>query len=258
MNLQFYQKQLADLKRSNKVRKLKLAERNGYSTIEDYKKALEDSIDGFLKTTKEEVKERKVIHNVIISDASGSMNGPKYECAINGIRIETDTLRSSSEIQYLHSLFEFVDRTHPLSIPYKDEENPKPSFTGAIGWNTPLWKSIVTVLNYFKHVPESEQVLVKIFTDGDNNAEGQYKNECKDLIKELNSKNFTITFVATKNDMSNIIREMDLDESNTLTVDNTGEGFEKAFSKSLEATRSYSSKVVKGEDVKFGFYKELI
>lgn len=258
MNLQFYQKQLADLKRSNKVRKLKLAERNGYSTIEEYKKALEDSIDDFSETTKGEVKERKVIHNVIISDASASMGGPKYENTKLGIKKELKELQSNSEIQYLHSLFEFVDRTHPLSIPYKDEENPKPSFVGAVGGSTPLWKSIVTVLNYFKYVPESEQVLVKIFTDGNNNAEGQYKNKCKNLIKELNSKNFTITFVATKNDMSNIIREMDLNESNTLTVDNTGKGFEKAFSKSLEATKSYSSKVVKGEDVKFGFYKELI
>lgn len=45
MNKQFYEKQLADLKRANRDRKLKLANKFGYKTVEDYQNALEASIN---------------------------------------------------------------------------------------------------------------------------------------------------------------------------------------------------------------------
>ena len=50
--------------------------------------------------------------------------------------------------------------------------------------------------------------------------------------------------------------DLNIDKSNTLVHDNTGEGVKKAFDTTLKATRTYSKKVTKGEDVLTGFYKE--
>jgi len=255
MKVVFYEKQLYDLIRANKDRKLRLAIKAGYSSIEEYKEDLELLIKNSDKED-DVVASKKIIHNVIISDASGSMNGSKYSNTKNGIELEIKEFKSNNEITVLHSLYEFVERGN-LKNPYKDSENPKPTFCGAKGGNTPLWSSIVTVLKAFQNVPKEEKVLVKIFTDGGNNTDYGYEEECRNLIKKLNNENFTITFVATVYDMPQITRIMKLDKSNTLTIENSGTGFETAYKTSLTATKSYATKVVKGEDVKFGFYKEV-
>lgn len=249
-------KLLFDFKKSNKKRRLQIANKFGFATAEVYQAYLEGKPypEGNVSTPTKKV----IIHNVIISDASGSMVGNKYSNTIAGIKKELLVFNSDAETTVLHSLFEFVDTRCGIVNPYLDVENPVPSFYGAIGGNTPLWWAIVEVLNKFKSVPKSEKVLVKIFTDGNNNAESGYVNTCKALIKELNLQNFTITFVATERDMLGIIQALDLNESNTLTVENSGAGFEEAYSKSLVATMSYRASAVKNEDVKFGFYKKLV
>ena len=57
MNKQFYEELLAKFQKANKTRKLYLANKAGYETIEDYKKALELSISEFVEP--EIIKEEK-------------------------------------------------------------------------------------------------------------------------------------------------------------------------------------------------------
>lgn len=251
------EKLLFDFKKSNKTRRLQLAKKFGFSTSEEYLAYLTNNIIVEIEADLP-AKEKAIIHNVILSDASGSMDGTKYSRTIEGIKTELKEVTSTKDVTILHSLYEFVDTRRGVITVYKDLEKPSPTFYGAIGNNTPLWWAIVQVLEQFKNVPEKEKVLVKVFTDGDNNERYNYRTICKDLIKDLNTKNFTITFVATEQDMGKIISDMDLDNSNTLAVENSGEGFRTAYAAALDATIEYSKKVVKGEDVTLGFYKKLI
>jgi hypothetical protein len=48
-------------------------------------------------------------------------------------------------------------------------------------------------------------------------------------VKILENKGFTITFVGTDRDVKNIIRNVKIDESNTLAYNGTGEGLAKAY-----------------------------
>lgn len=76
MNKQFYEKQLSDLIRSNKDRKLKLAQRYGYDTIEGYKASLEKALSGFKDDSEEDVNDVKSndkLDMVIAFDTTGSM-----------------------------------------------------------------------------------------------------------------------------------------------------------------------------------------
>lgn len=71
MSVKLFQELLASFKRSNKDRKLKLAQKAGYTTVEDYKKYLESQISGIV----EEVKvEGNLTDMVIAFDTTGSMN----------------------------------------------------------------------------------------------------------------------------------------------------------------------------------------
>ena len=77
MNKQFYEELLAKFQKANKTRKLYLANKAGYETIEDYKKALELSISGSVEP--EIVKEEKSdsveeLDMVIAFDTTGSMS----------------------------------------------------------------------------------------------------------------------------------------------------------------------------------------
>lgn len=70
MSKKLFQELLASFKRSNKDRKLKLAQKAGYTTVEDYKKYLESQISGIV----EEVKvEGNLTDMVIAFDTTGSM-----------------------------------------------------------------------------------------------------------------------------------------------------------------------------------------
>lgn len=79
MSKKLFEDLLATLKRSNKARKLVLAERAGYSTVEEYKEYLEKQINGMTSESKVQVKKesKKVKENltdmVIAFDTTGSM-----------------------------------------------------------------------------------------------------------------------------------------------------------------------------------------
>ena len=71
MSVKLFQELLASFKRSNKDRKLKLAQKAGYTTVEDYKKYLESQISGIVEDVKVE---GNLTDMVIAFDTTGSMN----------------------------------------------------------------------------------------------------------------------------------------------------------------------------------------
>ena len=75
MSKKLFEDLLATLKRSNKARKLVLAERAGYSTVEEYKEYLENQISGTgkVKSTKTKKVKENLTDMVIAFDTTGSM-----------------------------------------------------------------------------------------------------------------------------------------------------------------------------------------
>lgn len=253
---------LENFKKSNKVRRESIAKKAGMSVEEYIKFLYTDKVCETKKilTKKDKVvSTKKVIHNVVLLDSSGSMSGAKYNNSISGITAELAHINSDSETTIYHYLYDFLDSDKVLVERYSKKESFSFDFRQLcpVGNSTPLYTSLFTLLTKLSDIPESEKVLVKVYTDGENNGSWDKQIPCAALIKFLGKKNFTITFVATENDMKNIVRDLQLDDSNTLTISNTGDGFKKAFDKSLIATMDYVSKVENNEEVSSGFYKSV-
>ena len=201
----------------------------------------------------------KVIHNVHILDNSASMSGKKFNNALKGIINEIEELKKIKDIQYIQSFARFQNGapyfkdSSMLLQTYNVEENIK------CNNNTPLYKTINEVLEYLLKATVTEKVLVKIFTDGDdNNSSKQDLPDCISLINKCKERGFTITFVGTKRDVETVTQTLKIDNSNTLVHNNTAKGIKTAFNVTLDSTVAYSKKVVAGEDVKTNFYTKKI
>jgi len=261
-----YQKEYQDLQRSNQERKLKLAVRNGFANVEDYRNYLKKGT--IVKEIVKKVKKSKIkptIHNVVLLDATYSMSGPKYDNSIKGILKELEWIKTQTEVNYTVTVEEFIEedkydkeikkKTHTL---LNNPNSKNLHFYGARGNNTPLYKAVLDIIEKVQPgISDSDKVLLKVYTDGDNNRLEHYKSICANKIKEVQSKNFTVTFVGTNYDLRRIIDDLKLEESNCLAIDNTGEGFKEAFNKSLNSTQVYTQSVLDGKDVSKGFYKKL-
>ena len=197
------------------------------------------------------------VHNVLILDASGSMDGPKYQAACTGVQNE---LQLSKDLGFTFSLVEFVQSgliiTHCLKT---NPEKVQIRFNGATGGNTPLYQTIVETLErLMRDKKADENFLIKILTDGQNNSGDKTASDCYKVIKQAEKKGFTVTFIAGEYDIQRIIREIGIDESNTQSHKNTGESITATFETQRSATISYSKRLERGEDVTFGFYSKVL
>lgn len=226
-------------------------------------------VDAISTPKKEVSSKRYVIHNVNILDASGSMAGGKYNNAIEGIRIELDELSKDTAVDYTVSLIEFHSSlpgncyTHKFMAKIDELKNFKPKGTGGL---TPLYQTIgETIDRLLKVVKEDDRVLIKIFTDGGENAShGKYasKKALFELIKKVQKdKGFTVTFVGTNIDVHTVITDLGIDRSNTLVHDNTERGIKMSFMASTSSTKKYSKSVAGGasaSELSRGFYTKTV
>lgn len=198
-----------------------------------------------------------IVHNVVIGDASGSMDGDKYRALQVGVKNE---LNLCEQLGYTFSFIEFVQSgkiiTHYLK---SDPKSVTLKFNGATGNNTPLYQTVYDTLNNLMFSKrENERFLIKVITDGQNNSGYVAALSCADKIKKAEKQGFTITFVAGEYDMKKIVKDLGLDESNVQTHKNTGESVEESFRGQLEATKRYDKRLKSGEDVTFGFYSKTL
>lgn len=245
------QEMLASFKKANQDAKLRMAKKAGFGSKEDYLASLTG------KRVKKAVV-KPLIHVVDILDASGSMEGGKYNNAKMGITSSLSDLRNNKKADFTYTFIEFIQNGTVETHNFLSSVPNSVGFYGATGRNTPLYKTVHDALNRLMSAVDSKsKVLVKVYTDGLNNAAQEYREMAADLIKKLQKKNFTITFVATDGDMKYIVEALGLDESNTLAVENSAEGFRKAFKSANEATMMYTSAVASGQNVTRGFYKKV-
>jgi len=256
------QEQLKSFKKANQAYKHTLATKAGFNSAEEYLKFLNGGAQRVVKVKKATAEVYKpTIHIVDVLDASGSMRGGKYLNSCEGIREGVKKLKENKEVNYTYSLIEFVQDKEIITHYFLSSLPKTINFNGADGGDTPLYHTVYNTLNRLTAVVDKEsKVLVKVYTDGLDNARTGFGIRTGELIKALERSNFTVAFVATKADMHKITRDLSLDESNTLAVENSAEGFRHAFRESIGATVLYSAKVASGqsgEALTKGFYKKV-
>ncbi len=251
---------LQQFKKANKIYKAKLANNAGFLSIEEYLAYLTGPKRRAPKVVKK-VLPKQTIHIVNILDASGSMDGGKYNNSCDGMRQELVELRNNKDVNYTYTFIEFVESGKVITHNFLSELPSTLGFWGANGRNTPLYHTVYESLTKVtKAISFSDKTLVKVYTDGGDNALTGYARKTGQLIKDLEKSNVTTTFVATKGDMPRIMADLSLEESNTLAVDNSAQGFMDAFNTSTTATMMYSSRVASGqsgEALTKGFYKKV-
>lgn len=261
MSIKLYEKLLKTYKGAKKERKEIIAKEAGYENSGDYKKFLEDTIENYkILDISEERVEKPTIHIVDILDRSGSMSYMKIDNAVLGINSEIERLKSDNSINYTYSLCGFSD-WNKINMEYLliDINTLNRSILNTTYSSTALYDAIGQTLNKIRNgVNQSDKVLVNIYTDGGENDSKEYKQDTvNNLIKELQEKNFTITFIGTDHDVENIINRINIDRSNTLKYDGSAQGLAHSMTFTSVARSIYSSKVISGEDVSKGFYKEI-
>lgn len=262
-----YIKLLKDLKKSNKERKLKLALKAGFATVESYLDYLDKQVlsGGKLNTpTKAKVvaktsKVKPTIHIVDIIDCSGSMSGEKIRSAVLGINNGIENLRKDTKANYKYTLCDFSD-SRDINFKYSNSDliDVKSINFGDRGM-TALYDAIGITLNKVNQFKDSkDKVLVNIYTDGGENGSISYsESSINQLINELKSKGFTVTFIGTERDTMNVISKLGIDKSNTLSYDGSAQGLKMSMEKTVTARAMYSTAVADGQDVSKGFYKNI-
>lgn len=247
---------LAELKKSNKERKLKLAIKYGYNTVEEY----EAYLKGDVSVKEKAPLVKPTIHNVHIMDASSSMDGGKFTNAVSGINEEIKALKKNTDAVFTQTLvtFSYADniKTEAWKVDIAKQRIYKPQCDGM----TALYAAIgQTLERLIKEANGVDKVLVKIFTDGgENDSQGTKwakASVVSGLIKKAEELGMTITFVGTEQDVKNIINALKIDDSNTLVHQNTAASIKKTFAVTTDSTMLYASRAAAGKDVSRGFYK---
>lgn len=190
------------------------------------------------------------IHNIVILDRSGSMQGEKYHAAVEGIKMDYETCKKEGFHSYTFAQFD--DTYDCKSYDFIAEL----VFLRPSGY-TALYDAIYNTLTNTV-IPVGDKVLVKIFTDGGENSSRRGAKEVQQLIKACEAKGYTITFVGTKHDVQVIQQALSIDASNTAIHDNTGAGVQEVFRSSAQATSEYTKSISLGEDVSRGFFTKTI
>lgn len=259
MNKQLFENLLKDLLKSNSSRKLVLAGKAGYDSVEAYKTSLETALKGFTSDPQaiKPKAEKLTIHVVDILDVSQSMTGGKIQNATKGINAGIRDLKKDESVKYTYSLCAFsssVDFYHKQA----DIQTVNEVSFSARGM-TALRDAIGDTLTYLKdNVKSTDKVLVNIYTDGEENASRRYSStQIEQLTETLQAQNFTITFIGTENDVATVVKDFKIKSSNTLAYDGTAKGLGETITSTLQSRSSYAVSALAGEDVSGGFYKNI-
>lgn len=259
---------LAAYKKANKLRKQVIVANSGWLTEYRYLEFLNGKAAPKGVAPKAKAKTTKkvpTIHNVHILDCSASMStSNRIGAAVQGINEDLAGLKTIKGANYTHSFIDFSEDfiEHNFMTPLA---NIGVIPLMKVRQNTALYQCVGETLNKLRNnLPKGDKVLVKIFTDGEENAsKGTYNprseggtERLKALIAQCENEGFTITFVGTDHDIRTVVNSLGIHASNTLAHDNSFGGIADAFAATRGATVVYTKSVLDGKDVKKGFYKK--
>lgn len=210
------------------------------------------------------------LYSEIVLDASGSMRGPKYDTACEGISEELTELRKRND--------NMIVRITEFEGAWSEEKQSCMKFNGpapldsikfspkGTGGATPLYATVGYIIkDLLSKMEKGDAALVKIFTDGgDNSSYGsEYEKPGKlhDLIKEAEQRGVVVTFVGTHFDIDAIIKNIGIHAGNTLSHDNTpasiGRTFKAATRGLTDFSTQYSTLGVDGVAGTSNFYSKI-
>ena len=203
---------------------------------------------------------KKVVHNIAILDSSGSMGGSKWVAAVDFVNKEMAEYKNQDLVDVVFSTVIF---SNSGDINFLQWKTNTPRIVDAtfdyLGSNTALNDAIVKTLNKELESNQGEQVLVKIFTDGqENGSRFSNENDVKKAIKACMEKGYTITFSGTERDVKVAQKLYGVDESNTFVHENTADSIVDYGVQTRGMTITYFKAVAAGEDVTKGFYSKTI
>lgn len=232
------------------------------------------------KTSDIDLGKKPTIHNVNGLDCSGSMDdgkytgGSKYDNAVAGINEEQNMLKNDTTANYIQTIIEFDSAGYTSGARYNEDKIAQPISTcgpfkgrGANG-GTPLYEAIGYIIRKLLVLKRPEdRVLLKIFTDGQENASiGEFRpsmggaKKLYDLIQDVqNNHKFTVTFMGTGEDTETIIRNLGIERGNTLVHDNSAKGVKMSYMRSAGQTMAYADTVATtGVDTVNNFYSKTV
>lgn len=256
MSKVLYEKLLASFSKANTLRKQKIFSDNGFETAAEYKRFLQDKINGTTGVVIDVpvTVGRPTIHIVDVLDRSGSMVGAKIEAAMKGINQGIKKLTEETSVNHTYSLIKFDTKVDVVHL--KQDPNTVKEVFFRVGDMTALNDAIGKAIELFQNT--TDKVLINVYTDGAENMSRKYTREAIKTLIESVKDHITVTFIGTEDDVRKVVSTMSIDLSNTLSYDGTGKGLEKSITATLESRVKYSANVAAGNDVRTGFYKEIV
>ena len=203
------------------------------------------------------------VHNLIILDESGSMASIKNS-VLQGFNEIVQTIQGIEK--------EFPDQEHYISmisfnglgqkllhfIDPASKLNQLNDQTYAPQASTPLYDAMGFGLHKLdQHLANltDYNVLVTIFTDGEENASREYSGEAiKKLVEELKDKKWTFTYIGTDHDVNAFAAKISI--NNIMVFKKTKEDMKNMFAHETKARYNYSNRISHKLDVSESFYDE--
>ncbi len=201
------------------------------------------------------------VHNLIILDESGSMESIKRP-VISGFNELVQTIKGIEsrfpEQAHFISLVTFntagrktlLWREPVANLKLIDENSYQPSE------GTPLYDAMGDSINKLKndlYTASAHNVLVTVFTDGEENASKEYSAiQIKKLVEELQKHNWTFTYIGADHDVNGMALSISI--TNIMKFEKNEVGIKNMLIKESAARSSYSSKIRTKEDTSGNFY----
>ncbi|MFN5355555.1 MAG: vWA domain-containing protein [Bacteroidota bacterium] len=203
------------------------------------------------------------VHNLIILDESGSMEGIK-NTIIQGFNELVQTIQGIEQQfpdqEHLISFVSFNGLGHKsihfrepaVSLKQLDMTSYMPNAS------TPLFDAMGFAINKLKHSLQEQSaynVLVTILTDGEENASKEFSGATiKQLVDELKLERWTFTYIGTDHDVEKIALTLSI--NNTLVFERNEEDIKRMFDREKVSREHYSRRIQSSEDTSSGYYTD--
>lgn len=189
----------------------------------------------------------KRIFNLIILDASGSMN-TIYNQALSGVNETIATIRIAQQEhpelkQYisLASFSEYVNRIFS-TIPIEEARNINKEDYPLLGC-TALYDAMGELINELKQkITPDDCVLVTVITDGYENASRKWSGQqIKSLVEELKTTGWTFTYIGANQDVTKVANSLGV--ANAMCFEATEDGTDSMFAKEQSCRKNFFKKM---------------
>jgi Mg-chelatase subunit ChlD len=195
------------------------------------------------------------IYHLMILDSSSSMSSVR-DVTISGFNENLKSLKADKQddgIEQNASLVTFSDqvecklwRKSITDVAEIDEKTYRPG--GMTALFDAIGKSVARLQDEIKDKIASQDanVIVTVFTDGQENASHEWKSDGKlfNLLEELRaSRMWTFTFIGCSEETLKAAKGLGFAAANTMLYDATQEGTQQAFTKLSNSRGGYVTKV---------------